>query len=635
MRVTLPDGSSLEVPAGTTVAELAAEIGPGLGRACVAGEVDGRLVDRRTALEADCRVRILTPRDPEALPVLRHSAAHLMAMAVKRLRPEARLAFGPPVEEGFYYDFQTDRPFREEDFEAIEEEMRRIAGEDLPYERFECDKEEARRILSSRGEELKVEHLADIPGDRVSFYRSGEFQDLCEGPHVAATGEIRAFRLLRTSAAYWKGSAENAALSRIYGTAFFHEKDLAEHLRMLEERKKRDHRRIGVETGLFSFHPEAPGQVFWHEKGATLYGILLDYFYEVHRARGYRIVRTPLVMSEELWKRSGHYDHYKDHMFFVDLEEGRFALKPMNCPGHNLLYRSEMHSYRDLPLRLTEVGLVHRNELSGVLGGLTRVRSFCIDDAHIYCTPGQLKDEIIGVMEIVYETYRDFGFPEVEVELSTRPESGSIGSEEMWERATTALREALEARGVAYVLNPGEGAFYGPKIDFHLRDSLNRRWQCGTIQVDFAMPERFDLEYVASDGSRRRPVMVHRAVFGSPERFIAVLLEHFAGKLPVWLAPVQVVVMNITDAQAEYGRTVTRRLREAGVRVEWDSRNEKVGRKIRDAVLQKVPYMLIVGGREMEEKTVSVRSRDEGDLGSFPFEEFEKRVLAEARGRGA
>jgi threonyl-tRNA synthetase len=633
IEIALPDGSRREVPGGTTIRELAALIGPGLGRVVVAGKVNGEVVDQRFVLTEDCAVVILTPRDPEALEVLRHSAAHLMAMAVQRVRPGVNLAFGPPVEDGFYYDFEVSEPFREEDFAAIEEEMGRIVKADLPYERSDVSKAEAKRILSEMGETLKVEHVDDIPGETVSFYENGDFRDLCQGPHVRSTGEIKAFRLLKTSSAYWKGDAANAVLSRVYGTAFFDKKELKKHLTLLAERKKRDHRRLGTELDLFSFQPEAPGMAFWHEKGAILYQDLLDYFRHGHEERGYRIVRTPLVMSEELWKKSGHYDHYKDSMFFVDTEEGRWALKPMNCPGHNLIYRTRVRSYRDLPLRLTEAGQVHRNELSGVVGGLTRVRSFAIDDAHIYCTPEQLCDEILGVMDFVLKTYRDFSFPDYEVELSTRPLTGSIGSDEMWENATSALTEALERHGGEYRISPGDGAFYGPKIDFHLKDSLNRRWQCGTIQVDFAMPERFDLEYVGSDGDRHRPVMVHRAIFGSLERFIAVLIEHHAGKLPVWLSPVQAVVMNITDAQADGVAAVHGKLVAAGIRSRLDLRNEKIGRKIREATLEKIPYMLVLGDREVEEGTVSVRDRTDGDLGTFSIEDFVARVKEEIRQR--
>ncbi len=629
IKIRLPDDSIREIKAGSSIAEIASMIGPGLGRAVVAGKVNGEIVDQRYALAEACDVVIITKRDFEALDVLRHSAAHLMAMAVQRLRPGVKLAFGPSVEDGFYYDFDLEEVFREDDFAAIEEEMMRIVRADLPFERYEATRDEARDILSGMGEVLKVQHLEDIPGDSVSFYRIGDFQDLCEGPHVKSSGEIKAFKLLKTSSAYWKGDASNPVLNRVYGTAFFDKKDLKKHLTLLAERKKRDHRRLGAELDLFSFQPEAPGMVFWHAKGALLYQDLLDYFRAGHEERGYQIVRTPIVMSEELWKRSGHYDHYKDSMFFVDTDEGRWALKPMNCPGHNLIYRSGVRSYRDLPLRLTEPGQVHRNEMSGVVSGLTRVRSFAIDDAHIYCTPGQLCDEIVGVMDFVLKTYRDFAFPEYEVELSTRPLTGSIGSDEMWENATDALKEALERRGGEYRINPGDGAFYGPKIDFHLKDSLNRRWQCGTIQVDFAMPERFDLEYVGADGDRHRPVMVHRAVFGSLERFIAVLLEHHAGKLPVWLSPVQVVVMNITDAQAEAAGSVKEQLVSAGLRCRLDVRNEKIGKKIREATLEKIPYMLVLGDREVEDGTVSVRERTDGDLGSSSVAEFTARVTQE------
>lgn len=632
IEITLPDDRRIQVPAGTTVRELAGRIGAGLGKACVGGIVNGEVVDQRTALTADASVRILTSRDPEALSILRHSAAHLLAMAAKRVRPGVRLGFGPAVEDGFFYDFDVDVPFTEDDLARIEEEMKALSAEDLPYERYEVGKEEARSILEGMGEELKIEHLVDIPDSVVSFYRNRDFQDLCEGPHVRSTGEIRAFRLLRTSSAYWKGDSANRPLSRIYGTAFFSKEDLEEHLERIEEAKRRDHRRLGTELDLFSFHPEAPGMAFWHEKGAILYQTLLDYYREQHELRGYRIVRTPLVMSEDLWRRSGHWDHYQKNMFFIETAEGRHAVKPMNCPGHNLIYRTGLRSYRDLPLRLTEPGIVHRNELSGVVGGLTRVRSFAIDDAHVYCMPEQIRDEILAVMDLVFETYRTFGFSDFEVELSTRPATGSIGSDEMWEQATGGLRAALEHRGVPYRVSPGEGAFYGPKIDFHLMDSLRRRWQCGTIQADFAMPERFDLEYVAADGSRQRPVMLHRAVFGSVERFIAILVEHYAGKFPAWLSPVQAMVLSITEKQEEYAGEVHRRLQEAGVRARLDVRSEKVGRKIREATLAKIPYLLVAGEREAADRTLSVRNRA-GEQSTEALESFVERIWSEIRDR--
>jgi len=632
VKVTLPDGSVMEVPSGTPVHGVAEAIGPGLAKATVAGEVDGVVVDQRFPIDHDVSIRIITRKDPEALPVLRHSAAHLMAMAVKNLWPDVHLGFGPAVDDGFFYDFDAPEPFSLDDLERIEKEMARLAAAKIPYERFETTRAEAVKILDEMGENLKVEHVADIPEDTLSFYRNGDFKDLCEGPHVRSTGEIAAVKLLKTSSAYWKGDSDNRPLSRIYGTAFFSKKELEEFLTLLEERKKRDHRRLGVELDLFSFHDEAPGHAFWHEKGATLYRVLLQYFDESHQARGYKIVRTPMVMSEELWHRSGHWDHYKDNMFFVDTEEGRVAVKPMNCPGHNLIYRTGLHSYRDLPLKITEAGVVHRNEMSGVVGGLTRVRSFTIDDAHIYCTPDQMHEEILGVIDHVFETYRTYGFSDFEVELSTRPEEGSIGSDEMWERATEALSQALAAQGIDYRVSPGDGAFYGPKIDFHLMDSLNRKWQCGTIQVDFAMPERFDLTYVGPDGDRHRPVMLHRAIYGSIERFIAILIEHHAGRLPVWLSPVQVVVMNITDDHREYAEGVCGKLRDAGIRARLDVRNEKVGRKIREATVEKIPYMLILGGKEVESGGVSVRDRS-GDQGSSGLEEFIDKVRREDRER--
>ncbi|MBE0467630.1 MAG: threonine--tRNA ligase, partial [Candidatus Desulforudis sp.] len=565
----------------------------------------------------------------EARLVYRHSTSHILAQAVKRLYPEARLAIGPAIADGFYYDFDVPRTFTPEDLERIEREMEAIVAADLPFERFELPRDQALQLVRRAGEEYKAELISGLgPDEVISFYRQGEFVDLCAGPHVPSTGRIKAFKLLSVAGAYWRGDERNKMLQRIYGTSFPKASLLKDHLFRLEEAKRRDHRKLGVELDLFSVHESGPGFPFFHPKGMVLRNQLEDFWRHEHAKNGYQEIRTPIILRQELWERSGHWDHYKENMYFTSIDDENYAIKPMNCPGGILVYRSKLHSYRELPIRLGELGLVHRHELSGVLHGLMRVRCFTQDDAHIYCRPGQVEEEIVRIIDLTEYFYREiFGF-DYHVELSTKPEK-AMGSDEVWELATNALRGALETRGLKYKVNEGDGAFYGPKIDFHLRDCLGRTWQCGTIQVDFLMPEKFELHYIGEDGERHRPVMIHRVIYGSLERFIAILTEHFAGAFPVWLAPVQARVFPITDRHGPYAREVTETLGRAGIRVEFDGRNEKVGYKIREAQVQKIPYMLVVGDRELESGTVAVRHRAEGDLGAMTLDAFSERVLVE------
>jgi threonyl-tRNA synthetase len=631
--VIFPDGDRREFPDGVTAADVLKELGQRLQKEVLVARVNGRVVDLSVPLPPEAQIEFLTFADEEGREVYRHSSAHILAQAVKRLYPEARLAIGPAISDGFYYDFDVPRPFTPEDLERIEAEMERIIKADLPLVRFELSREEAREMFQAAGEDYKVEIIEELPPEAViSCYRQGEFVDLCAGPHVPSTGYIRAVRLLSVAGAYWRGDERNKMLQRIYGTSFPKKSLLEEHLHRLEEAKRRDHRRLGAELDLFSVREEGPGFPFFHPKGMVLRNELESFWREEHRRRGYQEIRTPILLRRELWERSGHWDHYKENMYFTAIDEQPYAIKPMNCPGCILLYQRRVHSYRELPIRMGEMGLVHRHELSGVLHGLMRVRSFTQDDAHIFCREDQVKDEILGIIEIVDYFYREvFGF-DYHVELSTKPEK-AMGDDAIWDLATAALREALEARNFSYKVNEGDGAFYGPKIDFHLRDCLGRTWQCGTIQLDFLMPEKFDLFYIGEDGERRRPVMLHRVVFGSLERFIAILTEHFAGAFPVWLAPVQVRVLPIADRHAPYAAEVTRFLEEAGVRVELDARSEKVNYKIREAQVQKVPYMLVVGDREAAGRTVAVRHRAEGDLGSMTPEAFRERILEEVRSR--
>jgi threonyl-tRNA synthetase len=630
VKIRLKDNTVKEYPAGMSVLDIAKDISQGLARAAMAAEVNGTTADLRKEIVEDSDLNILTFEDLEGRKAFWHTSSHIMAQAVKRLFPEAKLAIGPAIDNGFYYDFDVERPFSTEDLEAIEKEMVKIVKENLELNRFELPREEAIRYLEEQGESYKVELVNDLPEDSViSFYRQGDFTDLCAGPHVLSTGAVKAVKLLNVAGAYWRGSEENKMLQRIYGVSFPKKSQLEEFLQRLEEAKKRDHRKLGKELDLFSIQEEGPGFPFFHPKGMIVRNQLEDFWRQEHTRRGYQEIKTPVILNGDLWMRSGHWDHYKENMYFTKIDEEDYAVKPMNCPGSMLVYRRKIYSYRDLPLRMCELGLVHRHELSGVLHGLMRVRCFTQDDAHIFMLPEQIKDEIIGVIDLIDYFYSLFGF-NYHVELSTRPED-SMGSQEDWDRATNALREALEERKIEYKINEGDGAFYGPKIDFHLEDSLGRTWQCGTIQLDFQMPERFDLTYVGSDGEKHRPVMIHRVVFGSIERFIAILIEHFAGAFPAWLAPVQVKLLSITDRSNEYIAGIMNDFLDSGIRAESDLRNEKIGYKIREAQVEKVPYMLVVGDKEVENGTVAVRSRSKGDLGAMKTEDFKAMLLKEIK----
>ncbi|WP_094546254.1 threonine--tRNA ligase [Petroclostridium xylanilyticum] len=632
IKVTLKDGSIKEYPKGTTVMQVAESISAGMARAALAGLVNGKVKDLSYQLEDDCEVSLLTFDDDEGKHAFRHTTSHILAQAVKRLFPQTKLAIGPSIDNGYYYDFDSDKAFTPEDLEKIEEEMRKIVKEDLELERFELPRAEAIKFMEEKGEPYKVELIKDLPEDAViSFYKQGEFVDLCAGPHIPSTGKIKAVKLLNVAGAYWRGSEKNKMLQRIYGTSFTKKSDLDEYLNRLEEAKKRDHRKLGRELDLFNILEEGPGFPFFMPKGMVLRNILEDFWREEHRKRGYQEIKTPIILNEDLWHRSGHWDHYKENMYFTKIDEGDYAIKPMNCPGGMLVYKRRMHSYRDLPQRMAELGLVHRHELSGALHGLMRVRCFTQDDAHIFMLPSQIKEEIINVIDLIDYFYGVFGF-KYHVELSTRPEN-SMGSDEQWEIATEGLKEALEAKGMKYKVNEGDGAFYGPKIDFHLEDSIGRTWQCGTIQLDFQMPERFDLTYVGADGEKHRPVMIHRVVFGSIERFIAILTEHYAGAFPTWLAPVQVKILPIADKHHDYVLELQKQFETNGIRVEVDLRNEKIGYKIREAQLEKVPYMLVIGDKEVESKSVAVRSRKEGDQGTMPVDSFINKILEEVENK--
>ncbi len=633
INITLKDGSSKEYPKGITVNEVAQDISKGLARVAVAAQVDDKTVDLMHPLNDDCLVNILTFDDKEGKKAFWHTSAHIMAQAVKRLFPDVKLAIGPAIENGFYYDFDTDKPFTPEDLEAIEAEMKNIVKENLKLERFELPRQEAIEFMADKKETYKVELIEELPQDsEISFYKQGEFVDLCAGPHLPNTGRVKAFKLLSLAGAYWRGDEKNKMLQRIYGISFPKKSQLDEYLERLEEAKKRDHRKLGKELDLFSIHEEGPGFPFFHPKGMVLRNILEDFWRKEHIKRGYEEVKTPIILNQELWKRSGHWDHYKENMYFTEIDENDYAVKPMNCPGSMIVYKRKMHSYRDLPIRMAELGLVHRHELSGVLHGLMRVRCFTQDDAHIFMLPEQVKDEIVGVIDLVDYIYKQFGF-NYHVELSTRPEN-AMGSQEDWDMATSALKDALEEKNMEYVINEGDGAFYGPKIDFHLEDSIGRTWQCGTIQLDFQMPERFDLTYIGADGEKHRPVMLHRAIFGSLERFIGILIEHFAGAFPTWLAPVQVRFLSITDRSNDYIQKLAKEFEAAGIRVETDLRNEKIGYKIREARLQRIPYMLVVGDKEVENQQVAVRSRDEGDLGPMDVKDFLDKIQKEINQKG-
>ncbi len=621
MKITLKDGSSKEYAESMRVIDIAADISEGLARMATAGEVNGEVVDLRTVVEEDCELSILTFQDEKGKGAFRHTASHIMAQAIKRLYPDAKLAIGPSVADGFYYDIDCETPLTQEDLEKIEAEMKKIVKEALPIEQFTKPRAEAIAYFQEKEEPYKVELIEDLPEDAViSFYSQGEFTDLCAGPHLMTTKPVKAFKLTSLAGAYWRGSEKNKMLQRIYGTAFSKKAELDEYLTMLEEAKKRDHRRLGKELGLFMMRDEGPGFPFFLPKGMVLKNTLLDYWREIHNKAGYVEIATPIMLSRHLWETSGHWDHYKENMYTTVIDEEDFAIKPMNCPGGILVYQSEPRSYRDLPLRMGELGLVHRHEKSGQLHGLMRVRCFTQDDAHIFMMPEQIREEIKGVAKLIDEVYSLFGF-KYHVELSTRPED-SMGSDEDWEMATDALRGALDDLGLPYVVNEGDGAFYGPKIDFHLEDSIGRTWQCGTIQLDFQLPLRFELEYTGADGEKHRPIMIHRVAFGSIERFIGILIEHFAGAFPTWLAPIQVKVLPISDKYMDYAENVLAQLKDAGIRAELDSRAEKIGYKIREAQMQKVPYMLVVGAKEEESGLVSVRSRFEGDEGQKSTAEF-------------
>jgi len=645
INVTIPDGTSRSVPSGSTVRDVAAVISPGLAKAALAGIVDGKLVDLTYPIENDAKLTIVTDRNPEALALYRHSTAHLLAAAVTNLYPGVQCGIGPATDEGFFYDFVVPRPFVPEDLEAIENKMRELAAQDLVYERQMWPREEAKAFFAGRGEPLKVQLIEEkTEGQKeVSCYTIKDkdtFIDFCVGPHVPTTGRLKAFKLLNTSNAYWKGDAKNAPMQRIYGTAFFTDKELKQYLTQIEEAKKRDHRKLGRELGLFTFHPWAPGEAFWMDKGTTLYNTLANYMREVLFPAGYVEVKTPLIYNKALWERSGHWSYYRQNMFLIDPALARpelkdaedvMSVKPMNCPGHFLLYASEVHSYKELPIRFHEQTPLHRNELAGVLSGLTRVRQFSQDDAHCFITPEQIGEEVERLIRLVQRVYGDFGLPYT-AKLSTMPDE-HLGEEATWRDAEDQLRTALARAGLPYEVNEKDGAFYGPKIDFDVTDAIGRKWQCATIQLDYQIPERFDLKYTGMDNTEHRPVVIHRAIFGSFERFIAMILEHYAGALPLWLAPVQTVVLPISDRHLAYAASVRDALMAAGLRAELDERQEKIGYKIREAQLQKIPYMLVVGDKEVAEKAVAVRSRAKGDLGARPLEQFVTDALAEVRAK--
>ena len=640
--VTLPDGTEKPFESPVSVLQVAESIGAGLARAAVAGYVDGTLVDTSYTLDRDAELAIVTSKDDDGLAVIRHSCAHLMAQAVQQLFPDAQVTIGPVIEDGFFYDFAYHRAFTPEDLAAIEKRMAEIAAEDLRVERSVMSRDEAVSLFEKMGEKYKVEILQAIPGDEeLSFYRQGDFIDLCRGPHIPSTGKSGAFKLTKVAGAYWRGDSSNDMLQRIYGTAWSDKKALKAYLHRLAEAEKRDHRKLGKQMNLFHTQEEAPGMVFWHPKGWQIWQVLEQYIRDVQNANGYQEVRTPMILDHSLWERSGHADKFADGMFTVEADSRRYTVKPMNCPCHVQIYNQGLRSYRDLPLRLAEFGSCHRDEPSGTLQGTMRVRAFVQDDAHIFCEEAQIQEEVITFIDVLQAVYHDLGFDELVIKLSTRPDM-RVGSDEIWDKSEAALAQALDAKGLAWEYLPGEGAFYGPKIEFSLTDCLGRVWQCGTMQVDFSTPGRLDAQYVAEDGSRQVPVMLHRAMLGSFERFIGILIEHWAGALPPWLAPVQAVVMNITDAQRDYCEAVCRQLRERGFRVEADLRNEKVGFKIREHTLQKIPYMLVVGDREVETGQVNVRARsyqdeegpDEKDQGQEK-QSGEKQGEGGKRGKGA
>ncbi len=633
--VTLPDGSSRSYDNPVSVADIASDIGPGLAKAALAGKVDGAMVDTSFVIDTDAEIAIITGKSEEALELVRHDAAHVMAQAVQELFPGTQVTIGPAVEDGFYYDFARDEPFSTDDLQKIEDRMREIVGRNLPIEREVWDREAAKKAFSDIGERYKVEIIEDIipEGEEVSVYRQGDWFDVCRGPHLPSTGKLpKAFKLMKLAGAYWRGDSNNPMLQRIYGTAWRDKKELKTYLHRLEEAEKRDHRKIGKALDLFHSQDEAPGMVFWHNRGWTIYLAVQEYIRDKLRDHGYEEVHTPQLIDRSLWEKSGHWDKFGDMIFTTHSENRDYAIKPMNCPAHIQIYNHGLKSYRDLPLRLAEFGSCHRNEPSGTLHGLMRVRNFVQDDAHIFCTEEQILPEVLAFSDLLFEVYRDFGFEEVLVKLSTRPEK-RVGEDELWDKAEKALEDALNQRGLDWELQPGEGAFYGPKIEYSLRDCLSRVWQLGTIQLDFSMPGRLGASYIAEDNSKQVPVMLHRAILGSIERFIGILIEHHAGAFPLWLAPVQAVVMNITDRQADFCREVAKSLQDKGFRVEIDLRNEKIGFKIREHTLQRTPYLLVVGDREMENRSVAVRTRGGEDLGSIPLDELIQRFELEVSQR--
>lgn len=628
MIITLKGGDKKEYAAEVTCKQIAQDISEGLARAAVAAKVNGVLVDLSHVVDKDAEVEIVTLKDKEGLQVYRHTTAHVLAQAVKTIFPTSKLAIGPTIDNGFYYDIDFQTPITQEDLGKIEAEMQKIIKSNLPVERFTLPRADAIKLMTKYSEKYKVELIKDLPeGEEISFYKQGSFTDLCRGPHLPSTGKIKAFKLTSIAGAYWRGNEKNKMLTRIYGTAFAKKDEMDAYFTMLEEAKKRDHIKLGKELGLFAFLNEGKGFPFFLPKGMVLKNTLIDFWRQIHTREGYVEVQTPIILNRSLWETSGHWDHYKENMYTTKIDGEDCAIKPMNCPGGMLVYKLNPHSYKDLPIRMGELGIVHRHEKSGQLHGLMRVRCFTQDDAHIFMLPEQITSEIKGVVRIIDEVYTLFGF-KYHVELSTRPEN-SIGSDEDWENATNALRLALDELNLPYVVNEGDGAFYGPKIDFHLTDSIGRTWQCGTIQLDFQLPQRFEAEYTGEDGQKHRPIMIHRVVFGSIERFIGILIEHYAGKFPVWLAPVQVKILPVSDKSMDYALEVERSLKEKGIRVETDCRNEKIGYKIREAQLEKLPYMLIIGDKEKEDKTVSVRMREKGDIGSMALDEFAARVKKE------